>query len=238
MSSEVENKRNLDQTRRKIDLLFLQNEENERFLQSIIDSISLQLVVLDASHRIVLANTSFLQEYGINEKGCLGHQFADFIYDTITPASCDVNDAILNKEGQAVWRSHREDGDKWFEMADSFLHDRNGRVEFTIRLIRDITDQRLLVDEQMNRGKLQGVIEMAGAVAHELNSPLFAALGTAQLLREEFADSDEQAADLDLIIRNIKKMGELTQKMTSITRYRTKQYVGDIQLVDIDQAIA
>ena len=226
------------QNYQKINLLFRQNEEHERFLQSIIDSIPLQLVVLDRNKRIVLANRSFLQKYNINEKDSLGRLFKDFTPAELHNEGVDGQQPDADNMQQAVWRCQQTYGGKWLEMTDSPLYDQDGRLEYTIRIIRDVTAQHLLSGEQVERGKLQGVIEMAGTVAHELNSPLFAALGTAQFLREELSDSDERAEELDLIIRNIQKVGKLTKKMASITRYKTKAYVGNIQLVDIDQSTA
>ncbi len=226
------------QNYQKINLLFQQNEEHERFLQSIIDSIPLQLVVVDRNQRIVLANRSFLQKYNIKEKDSLGRLFKDLTPAELQSESVDGQQPDPDNMPQTVWRCQQTYGGKWLEMTDSPLYGQDGRLEYTIRIIRDVTAQHLLSGEQMERGKLQGVIEMAATVAHELNSPLFAALGTAQLLREELSDSDERAEELDLIIRNIQKVGKLTKKMASITRYKTKPYVGNIKLVDIDQATA
>ena len=226
------------QNYQKINLLFQQNEEHELFLQSIIDSIPLQLVVVDSNQRIVLANRSFLQKYNIKEKDSLGRLFRDFAPIDFHHDGVDGQQSDLDNMQQTVWRCQQTYGGKWLEITDSPLYGQDGRLEYTIRIIRDVTAQHLLSGEQMERGKLQGVIEMAGTVAHELNSPLFVALGTAQFLREGLSDSDDRAEELDLIIRNIQKVGELTKKMASITRYKTKPYVGDVQLVDIDQATA
>ncbi|HFQ88532.1 MAG TPA: PAS sensor protein, partial [Desulfobulbus sp.] len=99
-------------------------------------------------------------------------------------------------------------------------------------IIRDITAQRKLEKERMERVKLQGVVEMAGAVAHEINSPLFAALGTAQLLEEDAADA-EVARDLATIVRNLKAISQLTRKMTSMTGFKSRHYIGDTRIVDM-----
>ena len=76
----------------------------------------------------------------------------------------------------------------------------------------------------MQRMKLEGVVEMAGTAAHELNTPLFAALGTAELLQEDIS-SPEMAAEMDLIIRNMKIMGDLTREMTEVTGFDSQEYL-------------
>jgi nitrogen-specific signal transduction histidine kinase len=90
----------------------------------------------------------------------------------------------------------------------------------------------LLEQEKMERMKLQGVIEMAGTAAHELNSPLFAALGTAQLLRDDLP-SQEMIDEMDMIIRNMKKMSSLTREMTTVTGFESKEYVGETKIVSL-----
>lgn len=106
-----------------------------------------------------------------------------------------------------------------------------GEVEYVIEVIRDITSKRQLEQEHLERVKLQGVVELAGTVAHEINSPLFAALGTAQLLEEEL-ESEELTKDVETIIRNLKKIGELTRKMTTMIGFESRDYVGETKIVE------
>jgi signal transduction histidine kinase len=73
---------------------------------------------------------------------------------------------------------------------------------------------------------------MAGSAAHQLNSPLFAALGTAQLLRDDLK-AGEALDDLDMIIRNLKEIAELTHKMTKVTGYESTPYVGNTTIVEL-----
>jgi len=76
---------------------------------------------------------------------------------------------------------------------------------------------------------------MAGAAAHELNTPIFSALGTSQLVLDDLEDS-QLKDDLKTIIRNLTAVSELTKKMTRITKYEAKEYVGDMKIVDIQKS--
>ncbi|MBT7631155.1 MAG: transcriptional regulatory, partial [Desulfobacula sp.] len=60
-------------------------------------------------------------------------------------------------------------------------------------------------------------------------------LGTAQLLLDDLTESQMQN-DLETIIRNLNSISELTRKMTRITKYEAKEYVGDVKIVDIQKA--
>ena len=51
-------------TYRKITLLFNQIEEHERFLQTILDSLWMQLLVVDPDKRVIMVNKHFLETKG------------------------------------------------------------------------------------------------------------------------------------------------------------------------------
>ena len=115
------------------------------------------------------------------------------------------------------------------------VFDKKGEIDFIIITIRDVTAHIQLREEHKKKEKLQGVLEMAGAAAHELNTPIFSALGTAQLVLDDLDDTLIRG-DLKTIINNLKVVSELTQKMTRITKYESKKYVGDTTIVDIQKS--
>jgi PAS domain S-box-containing protein len=216
----------------KISLLFNQIEENERFLTDILDCIRPQLVVLDRNRHVVLANRVFLDTIGKTESEVLGMEYYDFCPigegENVCPA-----DAVFDR-GEPVTSTHSQvvDGQvHWIERTASPMVGKDGAVEFVIEVIRDITAKKQFEEEQMERVKLQGVVDLAGTVAHEINSPLFAALGTAQMLEEDIDDA-ELAGDIKTIIRNLKTISELTGKMTAMTGFERKDYVGDTSIVE------
>jgi PAS domain S-box-containing protein len=221
-------------TYRKITLLFNQIEEHERFLQTILDSLWMELVVIDPNKRVVMANKNFLDTRKYIETEILGQ-----LYHEISPWPGNTReisplDRVLENH-QAVTRieqQHDESGEKWFERHLAPIVDDDGNIDCVIEAIRDITNQVLLEKEQLQRMKLEGVIEMAGTAAHQLNTPLFAALCTAQLLREDLP-SEEMIEEIDTIISNMKKMGELTREMTRVTGFESREYVGDTRIVEL-----
>ena len=87
--------------------------------------------------------------------------------------------------------------------------------------------------DEAERAKLAGVIELAGTVAHEINTPLFAALGTAQLLEEDVRGEEEREA-VATVVRNLKNIAELTVKMTKMTGYRSRDYAGETRIIDLE----
>lgn len=226
-------------TYRKITLLFNQIEEQERFLQTIMDSLWMQILVLSPDRRVVMANRMFLDTHGISENEVLGQRYEKVSLWSSTETSQSALETVLLSKAPVAILDQLESasGPSWLERHLTPVLDDRGEVEFVIEAVRNITDQKLLEQERLERMKLEGVIEMAGTAAHELNSPLFAALGAAQLLRDELTESSA-VEDMDMIIRNLKVISALTRKMTRATGFESKPYVGSTAIVELKQNTA
>ncbi|HBI14973.1 MAG TPA: PAS sensor protein [Desulfobulbaceae bacterium] len=220
-------------TFQKINLLFNQIEENELFLQAIMDSLQDRIIVVDGKKRVVMVNRGFVEQENRSEQALLGQP-----YDCISPwekgegQPCPIEQVLAT--GEILVRTERlmvNDQPLWLERSIFPIFADAGGVEYAVETLRDITSQKSLEQERMEREKMAGVLEMAGTVAHELNSPLFAALGTAELLRDEL-EKEEQRKEMDIILRNMRSMGALTKKMVAMTGFASKEYVGDTRIIE------
>ena len=99
----------------------------------------------------------------------------------------------------------------------------------------ELRDQKRSEFERLQKEKLQGVIELAGAVCHEMNQPMQAVSGHADLLMLEVDPHDRLYARVATISEQVTRMGVITKKLMSITRYKTKGYLSG-RIFDIDQA--
>jgi len=218
----------------QINLLYRQIEENERFLSNILDCIRPQLVVVDRDRRIVLANRVFLDAHGKRESEVLGARYQDVCGRRLQGLEvCPVRQVLESGRPAVVEHEVCHGGRQaWLERTATPMTGVDGRVEYVIEVIRDVTVRRRLENERLRRIKLEGVVETAGAVAHELNTPLFAALGAARLVEE--AAGEELRDESAMLIRNLKKIEALTRKMVAMTGFQSKAYVGDTRIVDLE----
>ncbi|WP_457552920.1 GAF domain-containing protein [Desulfobacula sp.] len=221
----------------KITKLITELEQHEDFLQMVIDSLHAQLIVIDPDHHITMVNQAFLKTHDLKENEIIGRPCHKII-NTCKPENCPLKHIEKGKKTSSCIRQIKA-GDE-----EKFLEERaipvsafgkKGVTDFIIITIRDVTAHIQLREEHKTKERLKGVLEMAGAAAHELNTPVFSALGTAQLMVDDL-DEPQMIEDLKTIIRNLNAVSELTQKMTRITRYEAKDYVGDVKIVDIQKA--
>lgn len=90
-----------------------------------------------------------------------------------------------------------------------------------------------LKHELLSKQKMQGALELAGAICHELNQPLQVILGYSQMLADEI---EPEHPDRDTIMEMqyaSQRIGSLTRKLMNITRYETMDYLGDHKIMDI-----
>jgi len=88
---------------------------------------------------------------------------------------------------------------------------------------------------RVEREKLRVIIEMAGAVCHEMNQPLQAISGLSEFLLMKVPEDNPLYPNLQKIIEQTDRMGEITGKLMNVTRYETKSYLKG-KIVDIDKA--
>ncbi len=221
----------------KITKLITELEQHEDFLQMVIDSLQAELLVIDSDYHVIMVNHAFLKNYHLKEDDILGRRYNDIL------TVCNLDDCPLkhyeNGQQTSVCLRQIKEGEKekyLEEMATPVsAFGKEKGTGFIIITIRDVTDHIQLKEEHRTKERLQGVIEMAGAAAHELNTPIFSALGTAQLVLDDLNDPPLQN-DLETVIENLNTVSELTKKMTRITKYESKAYVGDTKIVDIHKA--
>ncbi len=90
--------------------------------------------------------------------------------------------------------------------------------------------------ERIYREKLQAVIEAAGAVCHELNQPMMAISGNAELLMDQLDPGDPGYDTAAKIKAHVDRLGTITRKLMGITRYETRQYTRGERIVDLDKS--
>lgn len=106
-----------------------------------------------------------------------------------------------------------------------------------IRERMELEHQLSTAKDRLNEAEKNAVIvALAGAAAHELNQPLTSVMGYAELVRRKLKPGDYAFRPVDTIYREAERMAEIVRKIGKITRYETKSYIGEAEIVDLDKA--
>lgn len=89
---------------------------------------------------------------------------------------------------------------------------------------------------RMEKTKLKGVMELAGAACHEMNQPMQVILGYADIIGRELHRNDSLREALEDITAEIGRMDTILKKIRAITRYETYEYLSGVRIIDIHKA--
>ncbi len=115
--------------------------------------------------------------------------------------------------------------------------DEKGQTSGSVAVLSDLTEKNSALRDRMQKEKLEGVLETAGAVCHELNQPLQALSGYSELIAMQ-TSADKILPYTRQIITQVERMRDITQKLQGITRYEATEYGGQTKIIDIHKASA
>ncbi len=105
-----------------------------------------------------------------------------------------------------------------------------------IAIVLDVTHKVKAQEERLEKERLAGVLEMAGATAHELNQPLQVVSGIAWMMLKKLKKDDPNYINAEKIYKEVERMADIAQKISAISSYKVKKYVGETRIIDIDKA--
>ena len=116
----------------------------------------------------------------------------------------------------------------------SKMLDVSGRFTGAVIIAEDVTERKAAEEERLKREKLEGTLELAGAVCHELNQPIMAVSGYSELTMMSLDPDHDLYGKIKKINAQVLRMGEITRKLMKITRYRSKRYAEGERILDIE----
>jgi C4-dicarboxylate-specific signal transduction histidine kinase len=121
----------------------------------------------------------------------------------------------------------------------AFIEAHGSRIEYKgkptiIGTALDISDRKRAEEEAHRRVKLEGILEMAAAICHEMNQPMQTISGYSDLLLMNISKTDKIYGKLDVISKQIDRMCTITSKLMAINNVEIQDYVGISRIVDIN----
>lgn len=221
-------------------------------LLKVIDALPLAIAVIDSNRAVALANKLtylFTNKDQLQLIGHVGGEAFGCVHHDDVPEGCGfgpeclkcklrttVYNTMEQKEPQhmvetvMIFKNHGER-----HLRISTLPMMLSKDDVVLLAIEDITEIKKHEQTAMEKEKLSAVIQTAGAVCHEMNQPLMVILGFADLLLEDLQEDGFQKENLKEIKNQVERLGSITRKLMTITRYKTKGYL-NAEIIDIDAA--
>ncbi len=115
------------------------------------------------------------------------------------------------------------------------------RTDFLQRLGRKMAlglEAALLAGQARIMERREAAVEMAGAACHELAQPLTTMSFLIEKARRLWPPGEASVACLDQIEAELDKINQLMHKISQVSQYATKPYVGGAKIIDLQAAAA
>ncbi len=205
--------------------------EQQQVLETILESSPVGICLVE-NRIFTWVNTQMVRMLGYTSKSDLTNQNAAMIY--ASAADYDAAGEIIGSEMKLRGRADfdyelvRRDGSRF--KAHMIITDSGKGSGRTIATIADLSQLELAHQERLEKERLQGVLEMAGAICHEINQPLQTIMGYTSLFEAPEAIPPKA---MEQIKAQAGRIGNITNRLSRITRYKTMSYPGDAIIFDI-----
>ncbi|KJS31904.1 MAG: hypothetical protein VR64_10320 [Desulfatitalea sp. BRH_c12] len=190
--------------------------------------LKVPILVVDDKDRILEINPAGAALFGIAAALATGKKAGRVLQDH--PALIELPRAAGTTEVCLELAGHM----RFFDLSVSILNDRKKRPLGRVIVLQEVT-QYMQVDDTMHENeRLQGVLEMAGAVCHDMSQPLMAIMGYLDLIAMELAPNHRLSPKIAGLTEQSGKLSEIIRKLMRITPYNAGKYMRD-KISDADK---
>ncbi len=196
-------------------------------LEEILHNLDEGVSIIDSDYNINYMNEWMVERFGEE----VVNQRCDSIFTRINPKFkvTDLRKAFHEKLPVMEVKSPQNE---IYSISFSPIKISNN-VTGILTVMSDITHKKRYEVELIQSEKYKAVLNLAAAVAHELNQPLTGITCYCSLLLEDMKEGDKNYEEISEIDVQANRLNELITKIQSLARVEKKEYFGDDDMLDI-----
>jgi len=211
-----------------------QLRSQEEFRRHLLESFPDLILVLDLKGQYTFVSPRIRELLGYGPEALLGKNVEDA--ENSSPELAKLYQTMAEGESSRAsceYGARHQDGSERMMLGiASPLRDAEGKPTGVILSVRDVTIEKRLEQQIIQSERLAAMGQMIGGFAHELNNPLTAILGNAQLLEDR--ETDETARKrLETLNQEARKAAEIVKNL----QFFARPPVPGRSLVDVNELV-
>ena len=207
-------------------------QESKNKLQTLFDSITDHITVVDKNFNIIMANRMVATSLGKRPEDLIGRKcYEIYSRDGNTCENCVLKRTLETEKPEFL---ERRIGDRVYQFWGYPMFDLKNRLQYVIEYVKDVTEQKNLEKKLIQSEKLATIGLLASGVAHELRNPLNIIETARYYLSEILPGENEDAHNkLQIIKKNVTRASNIINNLLEFSRHSAR----DKEAVDINQLI-
>ena len=208
-------------------------ERSEARYERLVESAADAIFTLDTAMRFTSVNRALEDVTGRSRDALIGASAMTMC----DPRDCDMMTEVLAAalQGERRRMEVRYVGPEGEARPGSLIVApilERGTVVGALGIIRDVTDEKRLVEQLLQQEKLAAIGQLVSGVAHELNNPLAAMMAFSQLLLAQPTVDDEQSRALESINTEARRAAKIVSNLLAFARrHRPEKKATDVNQI-------
>jgi len=214
--------------------------ETEQRLRIVFDESPLGIALVGVDGRSVLTNAALQKMLGYTDEELIRMPFADFTHPDDRSTDQELYRQLIQgarKSYQIEKRYIRKDGQMVpARLSVSVAREVEGRVEYAIGMVENITEHRILEAQVIEAQKMEVLGQLAGGVAHDFNNILGVIIGYSDMITSELGLDSPLRHYTEEIKHASERAAGLTRQLLVFSRKQTVQLIV-LDLNDVVKAL-
>ncbi len=205
-------------------------ELSKNKMEAIFNGIASPVCLIDIDYIIQEANSAALTFLQQDRKQLIGSKCYKALFHRARPCPhCLALDTLHNG---IVQETEAKEKDKTFSFQFHNVRVPEESKSLFIEIIQDITEQKHIQEEMIRTEKMAGIGTLAAGIAHEVNNPLAAISGTAEILLATAEENSTQQEYLNDILSYARGASDVIKEMSIYSRKEEKSEKQIVEVVD------